>query len=137
MADVVRKVDYYYALLRDEVGIGARVLAQLDAHKVDFLGFSGFPAGRRVQLDFIPKKSQDLVKAARKMKLPLSTKKRCFLITGKDRRGALAATLQKLAGAGIGVTALDAATAGSDRYGALLWVKPADYLRAARLLKAR
>ena len=70
------------------------------------------------------------------MKMPLSTKKRCFLITGKDRRGALAATLQTLAGAGIGVTALDAATAGSSRYGALLWVNPKDYQRAARLLNA-
>ena len=45
MADVVRKVDYYYALLRDEVGTGARVLAGLDAYKVDLLGFSGFPPG--------------------------------------------------------------------------------------------
>lgn len=137
MADVVRRVDYYYALLRNEVGTGARVLDELAARRVDLLGFSGFPSGRRVQLDFIPRRSADLVRAARQMRMRLSAKKRCFLINGADKRGAIGAHLRKLATAGIGVTAVDAVSAGNRRYGALLWVDPADYTRAARVLGAR
>ena len=71
------------------------------------------------------------------MRMRLSAKKRCFLINGPDRRGAIAAHLRKLATAGIGVTAVDAVSAGNRRYGALLWVDPADYTRAARVLGAR
>ncbi len=45
--------------------------------------------------------------------------------------------LQKLADAGINVTAADAVAAGKGRYGMLLWVKPRDYAQAARVLGAR
>ena len=45
--------------------------------------------------------------------------------------------VQKLADERISVTAADAVAAGKGRYGMLLWVKPKDYARAARVLKAR
>jgi hypothetical protein len=45
--------------------------------------------------------------------------------------------LQKLADAGINVTAADAVSAGQGRYGMILWVKPRDYTRAAKALGAR
>ena len=46
MADVVRRVDYYYAMLRDEVGTGARVLEELAARRVSTCSaFRDFRAG--------------------------------------------------------------------------------------------
>ena len=45
--------------------------------------------------------------------------------------------LARLADARINVTAVDAVTAGAGRYGVILWVKPRDYARAARALRAR
>lgn len=137
MADVVRKADYYYALVPDQVGAGARILAELAAEGVGLLAFSGFPSGRRVQLDFVPEKPAELAKAAKKMKLKLSARKRCFLLQGRDRTGALVRVLDKLAKQGISVTALDAATAGGKRFGAIFWVAQDDYAEAARLLRAR
>jgi prephenate dehydratase len=137
MADALRKVDYYYVLLPDRVGIGAKVLGDLATHKVNLRAFSGFPNGRRVQLDLFPEDSKELVAAAKTLRLPLSKRERSFLLQGADRPGALTAILAKLAKAGISVTALDAVTAGKARFGAIFWVKPEDYTRTAKLLKAK
>lgn len=59
-----------------------------------------------------------------------------FLIQGEDRPGAVAELIAKLAEAKINVTAYDAVAAGEGRYGALLWVKPQDVQKAARVLGA-
>jgi hypothetical protein len=67
----------------------------------------------------------------------ISKAKKGFLIQGPDKAGAVYRNIQKLADRGINVTAADAVAAGKGRYGMLLWVKPKDYTRAARALKAK
>jgi hypothetical protein len=67
----------------------------------------------------------------------LSGPKPVFLVEGGDRPGAVAGVLARLAAARINVTAVAAARAGGGRYGGLLWVKPKDVGKAARVLKAR
>jgi predicted amino acid-binding ACT domain protein len=67
----------------------------------------------------------------------LSDVKKGFLVQGTDRVGAVHRHLKKLAEAGINVTAADAVAAGKGRYGMLLWVKPREYARAAKVLGAR
>jgi hypothetical protein len=59
-----------------------------------------------------------------------------FLIQGEDRPGAGAELISKLAEAKINVTACDAVAAGEGRYGTILWVKPQDVQKAARVLGA-
>ena len=49
MADNVRKVDYYYVMVPDAPGQGAKVLSGLAAEGVNLLAFSGFPSGRKGQ----------------------------------------------------------------------------------------
>jgi hypothetical protein len=44
--------------------------------------------------------------------------------------------MSKLADAGINITAIDAVAAGGGRYGAILWVKPAEVRKAAKALGA-
>jgi hypothetical protein len=78
-----------------------------------------------------------LRRVARRNGWRLSKVKKGFLIQGDDRVGAVHRHLQKLADAGINVTAADAVAAGKGRYGMLLWVKPRDYARAARALGVR
>ena len=134
MAETIRQVDYFYVQTPDKPGEAARALAAIKEAGVNLLAFSGFPSGRRAQLDFIPADSEAFKKAARHAGLKLSARKTGFLIQGSDRVGAVGDILGKLAAAKINVTAVDAICAGEDRYGAILWVKPPAVRRAAKAL---
>ncbi|MEO8486020.1 MAG: hypothetical protein ABI585_06735 [Betaproteobacteria bacterium] len=137
MSDSIRKVDYYYTMVPNRAGQAARILEGLADAGVELLAFSGFPSGRRSQLDLVPADSVKLRRAAKRLGIPLSKRKSGFLVRGADRVGALTRLARRLAEAKINVTAIDAVTAGGGRYGAIFWVKPAAVARAARLLGAR
>lgn len=136
MADSIRKVEYYKAVIPNARGEGARVLEALRDEGVNLLAFTGFPRGRRAQLDFVPEDASLFRKAAKRAGIKLAGKKNCFLIQGKDRAGAIAEIASKLASAGIDIIALDGLAAGNGRYGAILWVGPRDVAKAARTLAA-
>jgi len=136
MSDTVRKVDYYYVVVPDRPGECAKVLSALAAEGINLLAFSGFPSARKGQLDLVPEDSAAFKIAAKKLKLKLSPRKSAFLAQGDDRVGAMNETMDKLAGAKINITAIDAISSGGGRYGAIFWVKPEAVSRAARLLGA-
>ncbi|OGW42230.1 MAG: hypothetical protein A2132_07010 [Nitrospirae bacterium RBG_16_43_11] len=137
MADVIRKVVYYKTEVPDKPGEGARILVALKAEGVNMLAFSGFPSGRRAQMDFMPEDEALFKKAAKKAGLKLSTKKTGFLVQGDDRVGAVSEIMTKVAAAKINITALDAIVAGGGRYGVIFWVKPDDVRKTAKLLDAK
>ncbi|OGL09790.1 MAG: hypothetical protein A3I17_05925 [Candidatus Rokubacteria bacterium RIFCSPLOWO2_02_FULL_72_37] len=134
MADTIRTVDYYYVTVPDKPGEGARVLAALRDAGVNLLAYSGFPAARRSQLDFVPADAAAFRAVAKGLKLKVTGPKRAFLVDGADRVGAVADILGKLADARINVTAMDAVCAGGGRWGAILWVAPKDVKKTAALL---
>jgi hypothetical protein len=136
MADTIRKLDYFALQVPDKPGEGARILQGLGREGVNLVAFSGFPSGRKAQVDLVPEDAAALKAAAKKLKLSLGAKKTCFIIHGDDRVGALADTFARLAEAKINVTASQAVTAGMGRYGAIFWVKPRDANKAAKLLAA-
>jgi len=136
MTDSVRKADYFYVEVANQAGAGATHLKALRDAGVNLLAFSGFPAGRKAQIDFIPEDTAAFRAAAKKNKWKLSARKTVFLVQGDDRLGAIHEVIGKLAAAKISVTALDAATAGAGRYGAMFWVKPRDVAKAAKILGA-
>jgi hypothetical protein len=137
MADRVRKISYCYTMVPNRPGHGAKVLRALADAGVNLLAYSGFPNGGRSQLDFVPRDMRALQRAARRAGIRLSARKTGFLITGTDRVGACASVVDRLAKAKINVIAMDGVTAGGGRWGALLWVKPRDVARAARVLRAQ
>ena len=134
--DAIKKIVYFAMDVSNKPGEAARVLQTLSEAGVSLLAFSGFPRGRRAQLDFVPEDTALFRKALSRAKLKVLPKKTGFLIQGEDRRGALAEVLQNLADAKINVTAVDAVSAGGGRYGAILWVKPPDVKKTAKALKA-
>ncbi len=136
MADSFRLVDYYYVTTSNKPGEGARVLDTLRDAGVNLLAFSGFPKGRRAQLDFIPADSTAFKAAAKRAKWKVTGPKRAFLVQGADRTGAVGEVFARLADAKINVTALDALCTGDGQYGALFWVAPKDVKKAAALLGA-
>ena len=138
MADRVRKVNYCYMKVSSRAGQGAKVLNEIRDAGVNLSAFSGFPEkGGKAQLDFVAENLADIRRLARKNGWRLSKPKKGFLIQGADKPGAAWRHIQKLADKRISITAADAVTAGKGRYGMILWVKPKDYARAARTLKAR
>ena len=138
MADRVRKVNYCHIKVPARAGQGASALAELADAGVDLLAFSGFPlGGGKAQLDFVTGDLAGVRRVGRRLGWRLSKTKKGFLVQGTDQPGAAARHLGKLADARINVTAADAVAAGRGRYGMILWVKPKDYARAARVLGAR
>lgn len=136
MADDIRRVDYFYVQVPNKPGEGARVLGALRDAGVNLLAFSGFPEGRGAQMDFVPEDAAAFRQAARNATWKLKGPKKAFLVAGDDRPGVVAELMRKLADAKINVTAIDAVSAGSGRYGAILWVAPRDVGRAAKALGA-
>ncbi len=137
MADRIRKVAYYYTVVPNRPGAGAKILRALREAKVNLLAFSGFPEQGGAQLDFVPEVRAAFLNAARRAGVKLSARKTGFLVTGDDRVGACSRVLDKLAAARINLVAMDAVTAGKGRFGALFWVRPAEVAKAARALGAR
>ncbi len=137
MADIVRKVAYFALDVPNKPGEGARILGALADAGVNLLAFSGFPNGRKSQLDIIPEDVNVFKKAVRLTKIRTRPQKFGFLIQGNDRKGAVANILLKLADKEINVTAIDAVSAGAGRYAAILWVNPEDINKTAKALGAK
>jgi hypothetical protein len=135
--DTIRTVEYFYVMVPDKPGEGARALDALRDAGVNLLAYSGFPAGKRAQLDFVPEDGTAFRQVAKQNKWKVKGPKRAFLIQGDDRRGACAEVLDKLAAAKINVTAMDAVAAGAGRWGAILWVKAGAFKKAAQVLGAQ
>ncbi len=135
MADTIRRVEYYYVTVPDKPGTGAGALAPLKEAGINLLAYLGFPSGRgKTQIDLVPEDPGPFKQTAAKAGLKLSVAKRAFLIQGDDRAGAVADVARKLGDAKVNITAACATAAGSGRYGMILWVAPASYMKAAKAL---
>lgn len=134
MADRVRKVDYFSMTVSDKPGEGLKALKALAEASVNLLAFTGFPTGKKAQVDFVPDDAKAFKKLAKKQGWKVNPAKTAFLIEGTDRPGVLIERLDRLAQAKINVTAMDAVIAGEGRYGVILWVKPDKVAKAAKLL---
>lgn len=136
MADTIRQVDYFYVHVPHKAGEGAKVLRTLKDAGVNLIAFSGFPTGRRAQMDFIPANAAAFKSVAKANKWKVVGPKRGFVIQGDDRVGVIADLVGTLADAKISVTAIDAICV-DGRYGALCWVAPRDVKKAAQILGAQ
>ncbi|MHC4504544.1 MAG: hypothetical protein ACYTFI_14660 [Planctomycetota bacterium] len=134
----VRKVSYVDLKVPNRAGQGTQILRALNDAGVNLLAFTGFPdKGGKSQIDLVTNDLGAVRRLARKHGWRISKAKKGFLIQGRDRVGAVYRQVRKLADQKINVTAVDAVAAGKGQFGMILWVKPKDYVRAARALRAR
>ena len=135
MANTIRPIDYCYVTVDDSPGEALRILTGLKEAGVNLLACCGFPVeAGKAQIDLVPEDPERFRQTAENLGLQVSNLKRAFLIQGEDRVGAAAEILNTLSGQGINVVGSQAVSAGSGRWGMILWVKPDDYGRASQAL---
>ena len=138
MKDQVLCVDYFVIQVEDKPGTGAEMGKKLAKEGVNLLATLAFPTSPgKTQVDLVPENPDAFMKAARKLGLTATGPKTAFLIHGTDKAGALAELLDRLAQKNINVRATCGVGAGGSRYGAILWVAPADVEAATRALGAQ
>ncbi len=134
MSDEIRQVDHFSASIPHKVGEGARVLAALRGAGIDLIAVWGYASGKgRAQLEMIPKDGAAFAAAAKAVKLRVK-KGTAFYVSGDDRPGAIADILARLAAAKVNVGALQAVSAGTGRYGGVVFIPGAAARKAARVL---
>ena len=138
MADTVRSLAHYTIDIENKVGSGAAVLGQLRDNDVNLVAAWGYATGSgKAKLEVVPDDPAGFTAAAKALGLQPSEPLTVFFLTGADRRGVLADTLEKLAAANVGLEAAQAVTDGSGGFGAVLYVAAADVQRAGAALGAR
>jgi hypothetical protein len=134
MIDRVQQLDYCYVVCGAEISSAAILRALTDAG-IRLQGFSSVPrAAGQSQVNLITDNAKALEETAVRLGWNVSRSKPVLLIQGEGAPNAISKALIELAGAGIGLTAVQTVTAGAGRFGALLWVDPEKFCEAEALL---
>ena len=137
MLSSVKEVEYYYTVVADKPGEARRLLDFLSEKTVDLLALTAFPVGEgKSQVDLFPADPGSLNEAAEDAGITLVGPKKAFLLQGEDRIGALYDFHLKLANAGLNIYACNGVVDGTGRFGYVIWVDPADYDEASKVLKS-
>jgi len=133
MADLIRTAQYFKVQIADKPGTLAGALTPLRNAGLNLLAVHAFPRSRRTQVDVVPEDPTAFKNVAKEHKLKMQGPKLCLLVDGDDRPGALADLTDRLGSAKINMTAVTGLCAGQGRFGAILWVKPRDVKKAAKV----
>jgi len=135
MFETVKRAYYFYAIVKNEPGEARKLIEFCSAYGVNLINLTAFPIGDgKAQIDFFPEDGEKLKTAAEDAGIKLVGPKKAFLIQGDDRLGVLGEYHLKLANAGVNVYAANGTSDGKGRFGYLLWVKPEDYDKGAKVL---
>ena len=135
MSTKMRRVQYFYAMIKDEPGAAYRLLTQLASAEVNLLAFQAIPMGPGLtQLVLFPERVERLADAAERTGIVLTGPHTAFLVQGTDRLGALIDLHEKLSESRVNVYASYGVTDGQGGYGYVFFVRPDDYERAAGVL---
>ena len=135
MSTSVRRVQYFYAMVKDQPGEAYRLLTQLATSEVSLMAFKASPLGPGLtQLVLFPENVEKLAQAAERTGVVLTGPNNAFLIHGDDRLGALIDLHQRLSDAHVNLYASDGVTDGRGGSGYVLYVRPEEYETAAGIL---
>ena len=133
MAELIRTAQYFKMQIADKPGELTGILAPLRDAGVNLMAVHAFPRNRRTQVDVVPEDPTAFKNVAKVHKLKMQGPKMCLLVEGDDRPGALADLTDRLGSAKINMTAVTGLSAGQGRFGFILWVKPRDVKKAAKV----
>src|SRR5688572_19263870 len=92
-----RRVDYYYTMVANRAGQGARLLDTFRKAGVNFLAVHAFPQSGKAQIDLFPDNPRAFLRAAKEVGVKLSPRRTAFIVDGNNRVGAVARIMGKLA----------------------------------------
>ena len=131
MAFTIRRADYFYASVRDELGAAYGLLSQLAELGVNLLAFTAVPSGPSLaQFALFPADPHKLVAEARSANLPLDGPYHALLVQGDDELGALASVHKRLADAGVDIYASTGVTDGRGSFGYVVYVREDQFEKA-------
>lgn len=131
----IRRVDYFYATVKDRPGELGEMLSYFAQQGVNLLAFNAIPIGPEVtQLALFPEVNWALTDSAAKSGMRLEGPHHAILVQGDDQLGALVDVHHKLAQAQVNVYASNAITDGNGRYGYLIYVRSDEFSKAASTL---
>jgi len=136
MAYRIRRVEYFHTTVVDQPGESYKVLSALAGLGVNLLAFTAVPVGPdSTQLTLFPEDPAKMKSEAQKAGMALDGPHRALLVQGDDELGALAAVHERIYEARVNVYASNAVADGFGKYGYLIYVRPEDYERAAKVLE--
>ncbi len=136
MAYTARRVEYFYTTVSGEPGEAYELLTNLASLGVNFLALTSVPLGpRSIQLTLFPEDSLKLESVATRAGLAINGPHPAVLVQGDDEIGALARVHKQLRQSGVDVYASSGVTDGKGYYGYILYLRPEDAEKAARVLK--
>ncbi|HSJ14268.1 MAG TPA: hypothetical protein VK939_07625 [Longimicrobiales bacterium] len=138
MAREVRRVAYFYTMVRDEPGEGYRLLTRLAELGTNLLAFTAVPIGpTTTQLALFPDDAAKLQAEGIRAGIELDGPHPALLVQGDDVIGALVELHDTLFREGINVFSSMAVASGAGRYGYLMYLRPADVDAAATALAGK
>jgi hypothetical protein len=137
MAFTVRRIDYFYIMVKDSPEVGYEVLSGLAERGVNLAAITAVPFGpARTQLTVFPDDTASLQHAAQQADIALDGPHPALLVQGDDEVGALAKIHGKLLDANVHVAASTGVADGKGGYGYVIYVRPEEHERAAEALSA-
>ena len=135
MPDVIRRVDYFHATIRDRPGESYQLLTQFAELGLNLVAFTAIPLGpTHTQLTLFPEDSGMMESVAQRAGMTLEGPHQAFLVQGDDKLGALVRIHEALFQANVNIYASSGVTDGRGTFGYLIYVRPESYERAAAAL---
>lgn len=131
---IVKRMTYFKTQIEDKPGALLAIANDLKEKNLDLIGLKGVSHMQHGDVLIIPK-NPEKVRIAWNATGKLLEEGTLFFVTGVNKTGALAASLDTLAKNDVNIVALEAGAIGG-RYGAFLWVSPQDVERTAHILAA-
>lgn len=136
MKNTIRRVDYFYANVKDQPGQAYQILDQLAQLGINLLALTVIPFGpNNTQMTIFPSDAQDLQDIAKETGLKLDGPHPAILVQGNDEIGALADIHRVLYEAGVNVYASNGVSDGKGSYGYVIYVRPEAFEAATKALK--
>lgn len=131
---IVKRMTYFKTQIEDKPGALLAIANDLKEKNLDLIGLKGVSHMQHGDVLIIPR-NPEKVRIAWNATGKLLEEGTLFFVTGVNKTGALAASLDTLAKNDVNIVALEAGAIGG-RYGAFLWVSPQDVERTAQILAA-